>query len=92
MDATVERQDQADCVLGNRVGRVRRNTGDGHPERAGGLQIDVVETGAAERNELSSAVRELLQDAPVEVVVYERAHRGIPGASGTVPRSSVGLK
>ena len=63
-------------MLGNGVGRVGRDLGDRDPELGGGIEIDVVEAGRAERDEMRPAVSEPLQDGPVEPVVYEGAHRG----------------
>ena len=79
MDAAVQRQDQADSVLGDRIGRVGGDAGDRNPKLRRSSEIYVVEAGRAERNEMRAAVGEALEHGSIEPVVHEDADGGISG-------------
>ena len=70
-DVAVEREDQRDRVLGDRVRRIGGDAHDADAELGGGGEIDLVEAGAAQRDEAGAALRELAEDGGVEVIVDE---------------------
>ena len=74
MDVPVERQDQRQRVLGHRIRRVRRHPHHGDAVVASRDEIDVVETGAAQRDAPGAAGCELGDHRCRQVVVDERAH------------------
>ena len=69
----VEGKDEGDGVLGDGVGGVGGDADDGDVVLAGGIEIDVVEAGAAGGNQARAAGGEGGDDALVEYVVDEDA-------------------
>ena len=75
VDATVQRQDQRDRVLGDRVRRVGGDPHDVEAEPGGCHEVDVVEPGAAERDVANPDRGECREGGVIEHVVHEHAHR-----------------
>ncbi|MNO97301.1 hypothetical protein D3C76_890040 [compost metagenome] len=73
VQVAAERQDQADGVFGDGVGRVGRHPHHGQPERPGGGQVDVVVAGRAQGDQARAAGSELFQHRARQVVVDEGA-------------------
>ena len=73
VQAPVERQDQADRVLGDSVRRIGRDVHHRQAERFGGGQVDVVVAGRAQGDQARAAGRQAFQHRPREVVVDEGA-------------------
>jgi hypothetical protein len=68
----VEREDQRDRVLGDRVRRIRGHAHDRDAEPLGSREVDVVEAGRAQRDQARAAVGEPLQHRRIDGVVDER--------------------
>ncbi|VFT59779.1 Uncharacterised protein [Pseudomonas aeruginosa] len=73
VQAPVERQDQADRVLGDSVRRIGGDVHHRQAERFGGGQVDVVVAGRAQGDQARAAGRQAFQHRPREVVVDEGA-------------------
>ena len=73
VDLSVERQDERGGVLGHRVRRVFGDVDDREAVAFGGVEIDVVESGATQRNDAYAETRQLLDHDGIDVVVREHA-------------------
>ncbi|KYK59060.1 hypothetical protein DCS_00187 [Drechmeria coniospora] len=76
----VERLDEGDGELGDGLGRVGGHVGDEQAAGVGGVEVDVVEAGAAQEDGLDGELGEGLDDGSVDGVVDEDAD-GV-GAAG----------
>ena len=76
MYPTVERQQQADRVLGDGVRRIGRHANDGQAEAPGGRDIHVVESGAPQRDQPRATRGQRLHHGSRELVVDEHADGG----------------
>ena len=66
-------------MLGHRVWRIVGDAHDPDAERRSGFQVDVVETGAAQRDEAGAALLQPGQDFGIGRIVYENADRVVTG-------------
>src|SRR5690606_15223768 len=73
VDLAVERLEQRDGVLRHAVRRVGGHAGDGEPQLAGGVEVDVVETRATQRDMAHARGGERGEGVALEIVVYEHA-------------------
>ena len=78
VDLAVEGEDEGHGVLGDGVGRVARDPHHRHAERGGGREVDVVEAGRPQRDQLDADRAQALERGGAEVVVDEGAHRTVP--------------
>lgn len=82
VDFAVEREAERDGVFGNGVGRVGGDAGDGDLEFARGVEIDVIEAGAAESDHFDAKIFESLENGAIGAVVDEEADRASAGGGG----------
>ena len=75
VDTAVEREDQGQRVLGDGVGGVGGHADDVDAEPLGSLEVDVVETGAPQRDTTRAGGGELLEDLGRDHVVDEHTDR-----------------
>ena len=93
VDLAVEGQDEGHGMLGDGVRRVGRHAHHPQAERRRRGQVDVVEAGRAQGDQLHAARGERLERNAPELVVDERAdHRGAGPQSGAVSDDSRGSK
>ena len=74
MNFPIERQQQSDGMLGDRVRRVRWHTYHGQPQFPGRSQVHVVVTGTAQGEQPDALGRQCFQTGAVCVIVDEDAH------------------
>jgi hypothetical protein len=82
VDLAVEREDQTDAVLGDRVGRVARHPHHRHASTVGCVEIHVVEPGGSKGDEPNPHPGEAGEHLGSDIVVHERAHRVASGGQG----------
>jgi hypothetical protein len=73
VDLAVERKDQRRGVLGDGVGRIGGNAAYAQAQFAGGVEIDIVEPGTAQRDHARSAGDQDFQFLAPKLVVHESA-------------------
>ena len=81
VDVAVKREQEADSVFRNSVGRVGGHAHDSEAEFLGSVEIDVVETGAAQGDELHAAFGKFGDTGAIYAVVHKDAHRKHSGGS-----------
>jgi hypothetical protein len=79
VELAVERQDHADGELGHRMRRVGRHADRRQAQGVRGREVDIVETGAAQRDQPGPTRRQHLQHGRVADIVDEQAHGREPG-------------
>ena len=92
VDVAVEGEDQRQRVFGDRRRRVRRHAHDGDVCGRGGGEIDVVVTGAAQRDRPHAGIGEVRHSVGANVVVDEHADGGEPGGQPGGARVEPGLE
>ena len=90
MQPAVEREHEADRVFRDRVRRILRHTDDRQGEPRGRRQIDLIEAGAAERDQLHALMSEEVERGGIELIVHEAVDGcgplGQPGRVAVEPR------
>ena len=71
VDVTCQRQDETDREFSNGIGRVGRDVGEFDPYLGGGLDVDLVESGASGGQKADSNVGKLLKHGPVGQIIHE---------------------
>ena len=86
----VEREHKADRVFRDRVRRILRHTDDRQRKPRGRRQIDLIEAGAAERDQLHALMSKDVERGGIELIVHEAVDGcgplGQPGRVAVEPR------
>jgi len=69
----IEGEKESNGMLSNGVRGISRHADDGHTELAGAVEIDVVESGAAQGEQLDTATRERFEDRGIGTIVDKDA-------------------
>ncbi len=75
VNLAIERQDECYRMLGDRVRRIFRYADDLDAVRRCRRQVDIVEAGAAQRDESSATARQCRKHWRIDPIVDEHAHR-----------------
>ena len=85
VNLAVQREEQGHGVFGDGMRRIGGNPHDANPEGGGGLEIDLVESRAAKRDDLDTLTRETLEAGPVDLIVHKNT-------DGPAARDSGGIR
>lgn len=79
MHFAVEGEDQRDGVFGDGVGRIGRDAGDGEAVLGGGVEVDVVESGASQDDQFDAEGGQFPDDIGAEQVIDKDADGRMTG-------------
>ncbi|MCY1223689.1 hypothetical protein D3C81_995690 [compost metagenome] len=79
MNPAIDSQKQGNGMLGNRVRRVADDADHFHVKACRGAQIDVIESGAAQRNEVRSPLLECIEHRGICGVIHEDTDGAVAG-------------
>ncbi len=83
VDVAIKREQEADSVFRNSVGRVSGHAHDSEAEFLGSFEIDVVEAGTAQGDELYAALGKFGDTGAIDAVVHKGAYREHSGGGSS---------